>query len=311
MDLFISSVYDYFKHESPQSYAVEVSHFPRDAGGIIRDFAASWPESEAMRVYAVGGDGILFDCLNGIFGLPNAELAAMPYGRTNNFVRGLGKRNMHFFRNLSLQAASPTIPLDVMHCGGIYALNFCTVGTESDALRRTMAMREFFENGGFLSRWLGRVFYINLYYLAALFACSKRSNLRRFYRVDIDGENFSGCYRGINISNTSYYGGDGHPVHVKPSVRPDDGVLDAVLCSCGTTLRTLSRIPAYLKSRYEKYPQDFSVHKARKITISSDSAMLVNFDDVVYFDKTLTVEVLPRAIRFVDVRSYGLGGDGG
>ncbi|MDR3088021.1 MAG: hypothetical protein LBU45_08775, partial [Azoarcus sp.] len=111
-------------------YAVHISRFPRDAKGAIRRFADAVPANTPLRVYAVGGDGILFDCLNGTVGLPNAELGVLPYGRKNAFHRIFG-RNNKVFCSLEAQTAAPSVPMNVLYCGSNYALSCCLVGLES------------------------------------------------------------------------------------------------------------------------------------------------------------------------------------
>ncbi|MDR0624169.1 MAG: acylglycerol kinase family protein, partial [Treponema sp.] len=91
MDSLISSIDSYFKSVNQDNYKLYISRFPRDAIGAIRMFMAGIPEDSRVRVYAAGGDGILFDCLNGVVGFENAELAIMPFGITNNFVRSFGE----------------------------------------------------------------------------------------------------------------------------------------------------------------------------------------------------------------------------
>jgi diacylglycerol kinase family enzyme len=95
-----------------------------------------------VRLYAVGGDGILFDCLNGLIGLPKSELAAVPYGHTNDdFMSAFGEGIRDVFRNIPLQAAVPFIATDILHYGGDYAMNLCIVGIESAALFKAVYRR--------------------------------------------------------------------------------------------------------------------------------------------------------------------------
>jgi diacylglycerol kinase family enzyme len=94
----------------------------------------------------VGGDGVAFCCHNGIVGIPNAELALMPFCTTNNFVRAFGLERSDDFRNIGLQADSGVIPVDVIKCNGNYALNFCTVGTESAGFIKMQPSFERFES---------------------------------------------------------------------------------------------------------------------------------------------------------------------
>jgi hypothetical protein len=78
--------------------SIHVSRYLRDAIGVISKYRSGVPEGAVVRVYAVGGDGILFDCLNGIVGLRGVELGALPYGNTCDFPRAFGEEALPLFR---------------------------------------------------------------------------------------------------------------------------------------------------------------------------------------------------------------------
>lgn len=297
MDSFLSGVYDFFKKAGTGGYMVYVSQFPRDAMGFIRSYAENLSAGTTLRVYAVGGDGILFDCLNGIMGFPGAELAAIPYGRTNNFVRGFGKKNMALFRSLPLQLSAPAAPMDVIRAGNNYAMNFCLIGTEAMALLNAARIQRSLEEGSAGLRWLNQRLYRSFYLIGGVAACRDRGLLRQRYQVTLDGEDLSGVYRGIYAANGPWYRGGKSP---QPSARADDGRMDILFARGGGVLRTLSLMPAYLRGRHDRYP-DFFQKQGQKLSIQSGGPLVIGMDDVIFFDTELTVELLPGAARFVDV----------
>ncbi|MDR0642900.1 MAG: hypothetical protein LBG07_10625 [Treponema sp.] len=157
LDAFISSVKHQFKTAIKGECDVHISLFPRHAVQIIRQYITGAGPEDPVRVYAVGGDGILFDCLNGIVGLPNMELAPVPCGHTNDFVRAFGEGLEGVFRNVLLLAGASTISTDILRCGSNYALNLCTVGLESAAIFHSVTLRkglrvwpQFFRNSSFI-----------------------------------------------------------------------------------------------------------------------------------------------------------------
>jgi diacylglycerol kinase family enzyme len=75
----------------PAEYSIQISEFPRDAIIVIREYVQNLESGAALRVYSIGGDGTAFCCLNGIIGLEGAELALIPYGVGNDFIRALVK----------------------------------------------------------------------------------------------------------------------------------------------------------------------------------------------------------------------------
>jgi diacylglycerol kinase family enzyme len=280
---------------------VYVSQYPRDAVGVIRLYLNALPRDTVVRVYAIGGDGILFDCLNGVAEFPAAELAIVPYGITNDFVRAFGEHK-NVFRNIQAQFTAKTISTDIMNCGGNYAINFCTVGMESDAITRATRINHFLENSGGLFRRISYSLYNQMYYLGGFLAAFNEKVSQQWYEISIDGESFSGRFRSINIANGPCYGGNKSAVI---TAVPDDGVLDVLIGKSSSFVRTLSLIPPYLKGRFYKYPADFILKRGKKISIRSDRPLLIHLDDEVFYDDDFTVELIPSGVKIAAVNGLG------
>lgn len=304
-DAVLSHIHDFFETEDAENCTVYFSRFPRDAAGFISRFAREFSAETTLRVYAIGGDGILFDCLNGIMGLPNAELAALPYGHTNNFVWGFGKENIPLFRNIFLQCTSPAIPMDVIRFGSSYVLNFCTIGLESLAILNAGQLRKDMQKGDKSAQWMCRRLYNAIYYAGFIPACFNKKVLGQYYEIDIDGEDLSGRYRSILIANASYYGGNKHPA---ASAMPNDGMMDIILARSGSSMRAISMIPFYILGGHDKISGDFIMKRGRKIYVSSRDPALVNYDGTAFYDGNFTAELMPAALQFVDASGQGYKG---
>jgi diacylglycerol kinase family enzyme len=303
----VSGIHQFFRERENKEYEVYVSQFPRDAVGFIPLFARNLDDGTALRVYAVGGDGILFDCLNGIMRLQNvdADLAAIPYGMTNNFIQGFDKNDRPFFRILSRQYSAPSVPMDVMRCGINYALNYCVVGIEAEAVYRADRTRERMEKGSFLTQWLGRSMYTPLYFMSGVGACSNKQLLYQRYEVDVDGEKFSGVYQSFSVFNSTYFGGNLHPIN---NAMPNDGILDMLTTRTRGSLQTFCLYPFYVTGHYRMFPWNFSLRQGKKISIHSDNNLAISMDGIVFFESELDIELLPSAIQFVDASRYGYRG---
>jgi diacylglycerol kinase family enzyme len=271
---------------------VHISRFPRDAIGVIRDCAANLEPGTHIRVYAVGGDGILFDCLNGVIGLENADIAPMPYGAANDFVRAFGEGQSELFRDISRLADACALPTDVIHSTRNYALNFCALGLESYA---------FLQNHD-ISRRMNKPLRI-LPFLPALArrmiitaSVFQKSVSRQYYRVAIDDEDCSGIYTAINIANGPYYGKNKSAVI---HAAPNDGWLDALFTKDCGPMDVMKMAPAYLSGQYQKFPDKIFHRRGRKFSISSDAPMLVSMDGEIFYDTRLTLEIIPNAVRIV------------
>jgi diacylglycerol kinase family enzyme len=303
----VSGIHQFFRERENKDYAVYVSQFPRDAVGFIPLFARNLEDGAALRVYAVGGDGILFDCLNGIMRLQNVdtELAAIPYGFTNNFLQGFDKNDRLFFRILSRQYSAPSVPMDIMRCGNNYVMNYCVVGIEAEAVYRSDIIREQMEKGSFLIRWLGRTMYMPLYFMSGIGACRNKRLLYQHYEVNVDGENFSGAYQSFSIFNGPYFGGNLHPIN---NAKPNDGILDMLTTRTKGSLQTCFLYPFYVSGNYRLFPRNFFMKQGKKISIHSDNTLVLSMDGIVFFESEIDIELLPSAVHFVDASRFGYRG---
>jgi diacylglycerol kinase family enzyme len=240
-------------------------------------------------------------------GLKNVELAAIPYGYTNNFIRGFDKNERNLFRLMSQQYDAPVIPMDVMRCGNNYALNYCVVGIEAEAVQRAGKIRDRMEKSNLLNRWLSRQFYTLLYYAGGLDACSDKKLLYQQYEINIDGEKFTGAYQGVSISNGPYYGGNMHPIN---DAMPNDGVLDMLTIRSKNVLRASCFFPFYVSGHYQMFPRSFTIRRGKKITIRSENILSISMDGIVFFEPELDIELLPAAVNFVDAGRRGYKGCG-
>jgi YegS/Rv2252/BmrU family lipid kinase len=296
LDKILKEIKDCFADPEGEDYSTLISRYPRNAISLIRKQVKELRPDETVRVYAVGGDGILFDCLNGIVGLPNIELAAVPYGMANDFIRTFGEDKKALFRDIRLQITSPAILTDIIHCGNNYALNFCTVGMESDAIMSSMNiygqlsqdLRKFHNINYFV--------YVTLFYLSGAKAAFNKKVLKQFYKINVDGKDFSGNYASINIANGPCYGGNMNPVI---TAMPNDGWLDVIFFKHSSIPRTAGLISKFTKGEFRRYPDDFIFKRLRKIEIQSEDPLFVDLDGEVFFDTSLEVEIIPQAVKIV------------
>ena len=277
---------------SPE-YAVHISRFPRDAIGAIRRFASAVPSGAPLRVYAVGGDGILFDCLNGIVDLPSVELGTMPYGTESNFYRVFGQRDKKIFYSLQAQTSAPSVPMDTLYCGSNYALNYCLIGLDSLVNASAKKLKSRYR---FLQQWMPSFSQVANIYYAYLRTFMNRTIPKQNYQLWVDNEDWSGSHVAINIANGPWYVGDRAVV---PEAVPSDGWMD-VLCSGDANMLAMFRVMLYyMRGRHANYPELFSYRRAKKVFVTSDRPLMLDLDGEVFYDKYITVEMKPAAVRII------------
>ncbi|MDR3355699.1 MAG: hypothetical protein LBO04_00715 [Spirochaetaceae bacterium] len=284
---------DIYSAASP--YAIHISRFPRDAIIVIRKYMAFAGKETPVRVYAIGGDGVVFCCLNGIAGLPNAELAVVPYGTGSVFVQSFGgKELIPLMRNIAELVNAPVIPADIIDCGSIYALNSCAVGLEAMALLRSYPMLTAF--------WKLRRRSIAvteaIFRIAGLMVTFDKEIMGQHYRLRMDDEEIEGPMSFIHVANNP-----GYPINksVIPEAMPDDGLLDVVAYRTSSLTKALRLTPFYLKGLHGKFPNDYIYRKVRTVSLSSNRLLCISLDGEVFFDTSFSIRVMPRAVRIVSV----------
>ncbi|MDR0903338.1 MAG: hypothetical protein LBM59_01745 [Ruminococcus sp.] len=283
------------------AYAAEVlgetqttilSPYPRFAISKVNDFLEeATNRKEQVRVYAVGGDGILFDCLNGMVKYPEHELASIPYGNANDFLRAFGPENVPLFRDIKLLSESPSIPTDLYRCGENYGISIASLGIESASVLITDKMSKRLSKMPFLRKLIPA-----LYTLGAVVALFNKNLRCQYYSIEVDGEDYSGEYIGVNLGN-SY--GNGAKCCSNPYAMPDDGILDAVFIKYMPFIESLFSVSGYTRGKFEKYPDRFFHLRFKKLHVSSDEPLRMCVDGEAFYTSELDVEIYPKAVRII------------
>ncbi|MCL2050477.1 MAG: hypothetical protein FWG91_01905 [Lachnospiraceae bacterium] len=285
----IAEIASCFSSEESSDYKVHISRYARDAIAIVHHFIAAYPADETVRIYAVGGDGILFECLNGMVDFPNAELTSIPYGNANDFARVFGEGNHDKFRDIKSLLNAPSRPIDIIHCGSNYALNGMSVGIIGQTI--------IYANNIFphippklLRRFIGQA-----YTLSGVFAAMKTKVVKQVYELLIDGEDFSGQICNIHIQNSAVNGGSLTP---SPYAKPNDGILNVLLAKIPNAFEVSRTIGDYNKGHFEKHDY-YEHHLARVIEIKSEEILSVEIDGEGFYASELKIEIIPNGIKVV------------
>jgi diacylglycerol kinase family enzyme len=297
MDGLLDSIGQYFRTQEKPDFSTLFSHYPRDAIKLIQKQVDEAEPFETVRVYAIGGDDILFDCLNGIAGLPSMELAIAPYGITNSFIRAFGDKKGDHFKDMAALITADTIPTDMIEVGNMYAINGCSVGITPVRAIKLRDIKAKLATG--ISRYAVG-FWFFLYKLTSLF---NREIIAHDYTITIDDQDYSGRYSQINIVNAPYF--DRHKNALAGSL-PDDGMLDVILFKSVSPLSTSVSISRYLRGR--RLPSNCVRVQARKIEVKSKKPIYIQTDTEYLVDTSITFEVVPSAVQVVAVNNLAYQG---
>ena len=164
-----------------------------------------------VRFYACGGDGTLNNVLTGVMGHENAQIAVVPCGTGDDFVRNF--TNKDNFLDIEKQINGSVIPADVLKWQGGYALNMCNIGVDCDVVAEAAAMKS--------DRLKGTAAYV----AAAIKVLRQGRTYRMTYAVD-DEDPVEEELMLSAIANGHFCGGGFRSC---PDAKLDDGYMDVCI----------------------------------------------------------------------------------
>jgi len=288
MENMLDHIGEYFRTQDKPDFSIQISRYRRDAIVQIQKEMETAKDGDTVRVYAIGGAEILYDCINSVAELPNTEIAMVPYGEPSDFLYNFGEGKEALFGNaLSLVQKGAAIPTDIFKWNVNYALNSCHIGPNSASKGRLRKYNAAQNKSGFF------LFSIFTSFLNNLLSVFDRQITARHYKITIDDNDFSGNYSLIHIANGPYFSGK---MTGLTEAAPDDGLLDiAMIKSAGplTIKWSLSRF------FHGKKPKNCITMQAKKITVQSDKQMWIQVDNEYILDTAVNIEVVPHAVQMV------------
>jgi diacylglycerol kinase family enzyme len=292
---FVSGAADCFSELGAKNCHIHISRFQRDSIGAIREYAEKAGPGAPVRVYAVGGGGIAFDCLNGIVGLPGAELAAVTFRRGDEFKRARGELARALIREVASRSMYPAAPMDIIRCNGTYGINKCTVGLES---RVGVTADELLDKLTWWPAFIGKSRRVSsfVYYFAAMASMASRKTRSQEYEIRFDGETLAGKYTSINIVNSPYSGG------LSPAISavPDDGAADVIFYKDKCAVDALTRMFQNRRGqRVGHFPSEFAIRHGTEVSVSSSEPFFVNIDGEAFSEMSVKVSLIKSAVMVV------------
>jgi diacylglycerol kinase family enzyme len=289
MDGILDHIGQFFRTQEKPDFSIQFSRYRRDAILLIQQEAEKAKPGDIVRIYAIGGEEILYDCVNGVAHFPNMQLAVVPYGESCDFLNLFGKNKAEAFRDLPSLIQSDALPTDLIKWGVNFALNSCYIGLNSAMAAKLREMKTKLGKGSFA------VFSKIASFLNYAVTAMDREIASQEYTVSIDDKDFSGHYSLIHIANGPYH--TGKMTGVTNAV-PDDGLLDVALIKSADPLKTMWSMGRYAKG---KRPSNSIVMQAKKITVRSEKQMWVQMDNEYFRDTNISINIIPQATQIVAV----------
>ncbi len=260
------------------------------AQGDGKDYAESMAKTgEPIRFYACGGDGTLYEVVNGAYKYPNVSVGILPLGSGNDFARIFGGSDK--LLDIGAQVHAGTRKFDLIDAGAHVAINQCSMGLDAEVCAKQAYFKKLPGVGGEFA------------YTMSLFYCLFR-RLNSEFKIIVDDEKVvEGKMLFALCANSRWYGGG---YKGAPKAVPDDGKLDFILVR-----KTVGRLKlAGLVGKYkrgEHLSWDFTEFvRGKKLQILSKNPAAVNVDGECEYVTESTFRILSAALDVImpDEQSY-------
>ena len=262
----------------------ELTILTTEYAGHARELVAGSQLEGFDGLVAAGGDGTLFEVLNGLYQHEKEirlPMGLVPVGTGNAFARDLGLMPGDWKKGIDIIRAGRHRLLDVGRAETrtevFHFLNIIGLGFPVDAMKTSEKLKV-----------LGKSAYTAAVIKEILQLKSYRLN------VEIDGNNIEEKNVFVEISNTRY---TGTSFLIAPHARLDDGLLDVTLLRELPRMRLLRLFPSIYSGRHVDYAE-VSTCKASTIKIILPENCLLAPDGELYGETPVTVTCLRQDLEF-------------
>ena len=255
-------------------------------------------KKDTVRVYACGGDGTVHEVVNGLVGVPNAELAILPVGTGYDFVKtyGVTNENIEQYRSFKPLIAGQPVEIDVSKISGDglnepwYSVNVINFGFDAIVGARGNYYKEHGLPAGVKEG-------TNPYDYALKNDAMKHG---RFNSIEVfaDGEKLNEKQMLLaTLAQGQWVGGQ---FKCAPKSDNTDGLIDVCVLKTMTFLGLGMIIGTYTKGKHLDKPRKKIVYRqAKEIKMVAPQDFDVCVDGEMIKGNNFTVEVCPKAIKLV------------
>jgi diacylglycerol kinase (ATP) len=260
-------------------FDLQLTDYPEHAVDIVgkADF------SQYDGVIAAGGDGTLFEVINGYYKNPDTgkiPLGVLPTGTGNAFARDFDLDISRWENAIEIIRLGKPRNVDVgkyhTHGQDYYFLNILGLGFVAD-VGKTAHKLKIFGNVAYTFGVLYQMAFLNVYRV----------------KIEADGKTFEGENIFVEISNTRYTSN----FLMAPNAEIDDGLLDVTLLGKATRRRLIKCFPKIFTGEHI-HLEEVEQFKAKKITVETDIPKVLTPDGELVGITPVSVECLHQAVPF-------------
>ena len=273
----ISSIKSYFADKS-EEFKIHITKAVGDARADARREAET---GDDIRMFACGGEGTVFEVLNGIAGYSNVELGVIPCGSANDFLKFFESRDN--FLNIGEQIDGEAVEMDLIKAGDNYCLNGCSVGMDAVVARDMSIFKKWPAVSGSLA-----------YNLAIVKTFLGKLGITADISVDGETPQRKNCLFAV-IANAPYYGGG---YKGAPDAVPYDNKLDFTLVDNISKLKILKFLGLYKKGEHKSL-DCCTLKNCHSMEFTAEKPIPVNLDGEIIETKHMRFELVKNAVKFV------------
>ena len=253
--------------------------------GDATDFVKNYDQKgECCRYYSIGGDGTLNEVVHGAVGKENCEVAAIPAGTGNDFIRSFSHHV--YFSDIERQMRGHADSVDVIEYDGGHAINMVNIGYDCRVVERTAILKKQpFIAGSFA-------------YIAGLVIELARKMGDEIELIFDGDKKVGGTYLLCSVANGCYCGGG---FYSSPLAKLNNGMLDVNLIKKVSRLEFLSMVGEYKTGHLydsEKTKGVYEYYRCNSVTIKQKTRPLFCIDGELCHKDELTFRALKNALRF-------------
>ncbi len=260
--------------------SIEYTEYAGHAKEIARRYAES---GENVRLYPCGGDGTLFEIVNGAYGYDNAEVAPIPKGSGNDFVKLYDKERR---ATIAEMCEGISHKVDLIKCDNEVALNCFSAGLDAEVAGLIARLKKVpFVKGSFA------------YILAAAIKIIRNKKYRMSFEID-GVEHSEEKLMFAAAMNGRFYGGGFNPA---PEAMLDDGLIDLVKVKALSYIQIAKLVGKYKKGTHFQHNEKglISFARCKKIRIFSKRPILVTLDGEMRYKNSPEIELIEGGVNIV------------
>ena len=275
---------------SALDYEIYETTGPRSVIPFLKEYFKT--HRDLTRVYACGGDGTIHEVVNALVGVHNAELAILPIGTGNDFIKVYAKSNdrVPLFRNFKTLIDAPAKPIDLSKISGghleepWYSINVINFGFDAIVGAK-----------GNANKLKGKK---NPYGPAAIIPALLKGRFNKII-VKADGEQLN--KKKLLLASLAQGQWVGGQYHASPKSNNTDGLIDVVILRCMSLARLMIQyFGKYTKGEHldnEKLLKRIVYRRAKQIEIIAPKDIDICVDGEMIRGDHFQVEVVPGAIK--------------